>query len=163
MRRSVLRVDDQRAGRLPTACVMSGVETDTAVRVRAVAWSGARWLMFVPGLTLALGTLGRRPHFAVALPVSAAVWTRWRHRAVAGQAAVTFGIVLVVVSVIGRQLPPGVLGLLVFVGGFGLWARAHRNWWVTCRYDTVAETIVVEPTHARFDDQARALFTRSIR
>ena len=163
MARSVLRVADQRAGRLPTACVLSGVESETAVRVRAVSWRGARWPMFVPGLTTTLGILGRRPNFAVALPVSTEVWKRWRRRAIAGLAAVTFGIVLMVVSVIGWQLPPGVLGGLVLIGGLSLWARAHRNWWVTCRYDPVAATIVVEPAHRRFDDQARVLFTRSIR
>jgi hypothetical protein len=119
--------------------------------------------MFVPGLMTTLGILGRRPNFAVALPVSTEVWRRWRRRAIAGQAAVTFGLVLTVFSVIGRQLPPGVLGGLVLIGGISLWARAHQNWWVTCRYDPTAATVVVEPAHSRFDDQARLLFTRTIR
>lgn len=161
--RSVLRVSDQRAGRFPTVCVLSGVETNTAVRVRANDWRGPRWLMFVPGLTSAIAWLARRNHFRVSLPVSADVWKRWRRRSLAGQAAVTFGVVLVVAGVVGRQLPPGVLGLLVLAGGLALWARAHRNWWLTCRFDPVETIVTVEPAHSRFDDQARALFVRSLR
>lgn len=163
MHRSVLRLDDQRAGRLPDVCVLSGVATQNAARVRAIAWRGRRWLLFVPGLVSVVALLMRRSSVVVSLPVSAAVWTRWRRRVLVGQAAVTFGLVLVGASIIGRQLPPGVLGAWCLIGAFVLWARANRNWWVTCRYDPAASVVVVEPTHREFDGAARALFVRSVR
>lgn len=119
--------------------------------------------MFVPGLAATVCWLGRRARFVVALPVGRDVWTRWRRRVIAGQAAVTFGFVLVVAAVVGRAAPPGVVGAFFLVAGLVLWARANRNWWVTCRYDPVASVIVVEPTHQRFDEAARALFARSLR
>lgn len=163
MLRSALRVDDQRAGRFPDVCVLSGVATSHAARVRAIVWRGPRRPLFVPGLVPVAAFLVRRPSFVVSLPVSADVWTRWRRRVLAGQAAVTFGLVLVGASIIGRQLPPGVFGAVCMVGAVVLRARANRNWWVTCRYDPAASVVVVEPTHPEFDAAARVLFTRSVR
>lgn len=163
MRRSVLRVSDQHAGRLPDVCVLSGAPTANAVRVRAVALRGPRWLLHVPGLALIGWRILGRPSSMLVLPVCGDVWTRWRRRVTAGQAAVTFGIVLVAAALAGGGLPPGAVGVVVTVVGWVLWARANRNWWVTCRYDPADSVIVVEPAHPRFDDEARALFTRSIR
>ncbi len=156
-------MEDRRAGRLPQACVLSGVATQNAVRVRAFEWRGRRWLLCVPGLVPVICRLGRRPSVLLALPVSGEVWTRWRRRVLAGQAAVSFGVVLIAAAIVGRAAPPGALGALVLGLGLVLWARANRNWWVTCRYDPADHTIIVEPTHRNFDDEARALFVRSMR
>ena len=45
MTTSVLRIADQRAGRFPDVCVLSGVATENAVRVQAVEWSGRSWIL----------------------------------------------------------------------------------------------------------------------
>jgi hypothetical protein len=53
-----------------------------------------------------------------------------------------------------------VFGIVVVVAGMAYRTCAHRNYWITCRYVPTTETIVVVPTHPRFDEQARALFVR---
>ena len=56
-----------------------------------------------------------------------------------------------------------VFGMSVLVVAGMYRTRAHHNYWVTCRFSPVDGTIVVEPTHRRFDEAARDLFVRSLR
>jgi hypothetical protein len=163
MARSVLRLADQRRDVVPERCVLSGVKTTGAMRSNAVAWAGHRWILFVPGFAVVLAYVLRRPHADVAIPASPEVWTRWRRRVVLCQGAAVFGGVLIATGSVFGEAPPLAGGVIVFVGAIALWARANRNWWVTCVLDSAQATVIVEPTHQEFDREAREIFLRSIR
>ena len=121
------------------------------------------WVLFVPGVVAVLAWVLRRPHVAVSIPVSPAVWTRWRRRVELCQGAAAFGIVLVGTGSALRAAPPLAGGVVVFVVAIAAWARANRNWWITTVLDTAREIVVVEPAHSEFDRAAREIFMRSIR
>lgn len=163
MTRSVLRLADQRRDVFPDRCVLSGVPTDHAMRMTVTTWRGPRWMLCVPGVMPLRVYVLRRPRVFVALPVSPAVWSRWRRRVVLSQGVVTFGAVLIVTGSIVRAAAPLVLGIVVFVSAIALWARANRNWWITCTLDPTQEVLIVEPTHREFDVAARRIFVQSIR
>lgn len=138
--------------------------TRHAVRVAAIQWSVPVWpLGGVPGLPTALPWLPGRGSHAVALPVSDRVWRMWRARDVMGASAIFAGATF---GGIGRVA--GVGGLVTFGAFVGILAviyrtRAHHDYRVTCRFRPAEQTIVVEPTHPRFDEAARDLFVRSLR
>ncbi len=161
--RSVLRLADQRRDVFPDRCVVSGVHTAGAMRMTATVWGGRRWVLFVPGVVAVLAWVLRRPHVAVSIPVSPAVWSRWRRRVVLSQGAVAFGGVLIGTGSAVGAAAPLAGGVVVVVGAMALWARANRNWWITCVLDSEQEMAVVEPTHPEFDRAAREIFVRSIR
>jgi hypothetical protein len=120
-------------------------------------------MLCVPGVVPLLVHVLRRPGVVVALPVSPAVWSRWRRRVVLSQGALTFGAVLVVTGSIVRAAAPLALGIVVVLPAVALWARANRNWWITCTLDPTQALLIVEPTHREFDVAARRIFVRSIR
>jgi hypothetical protein len=60
-------------------------------------------------------------------------------------------------------VPLGVFGLVLISAAVAAHARAHHNYWFTCRLQPSSATIVVEPTHPRFDDAARELFLRTLK
>ena len=163
MARSVLRVADQLAGIHPECCVLSGIETQRAVRVTATEWAGPRWLLGVPGLELAVGRLLRREHCPVALPISERVWKMWRIRSAAAMAAMAAGGTFCAIGVATGTAALAVIGLLAVVGAATYRARAHHDYWVTCTLHPENSTIVIEPTHRHFDEAARALFIRTLR
>ena len=163
MARSVLRLADQRRDVLPDRCVLSGVQTSGAMRMTATAWRGHRWVLFVPGVVAVLAHVLRHAHVTVSIPVSPAVWTRWRWRVVVSQGAVAFGLVLLGTGLAVGAAAPLTGGVIVLGGAIALWARANRNWWITCVLDTDRAVIVVEPTHREFDGAARDIFVSSIR
>ncbi len=163
MARSVLRVADQRREIFPDICVLSGEHTSGAMRTTATAWTGRRWILFVPGVVAVLASVLRRPHVTVSIPVCPDVWSRWRRRVVLAQGTAAFGGVL-----IGTGSAVGAAALLAtgvpaFVGAIALWARANRNWWITCVLDPAKAVVVVEPTHREFDRAACEIFADSIR
>jgi hypothetical protein len=162
MARSVLRVVDQAAGRYPDRCVLSGAETIRAVRLTALQWSGARWLLGVPGFATMLRVLPGRTHHAVALPVSVRVWRMWRWRNLAALSTMSAGATFAGIGLVTGVSGLVVFGLVVLVAAATYRTRAHRDYWVTCRYRPRDATIVVEPTHPRFDEQARDLYVRSL-
>ena len=163
MARSVLRLADQRRDVFPDRCVLSGVQTSGATRMTVTAWRGRTWVLFVPGVAAVLAHVLRRPHVTVSLPVSPAVWTRWRRRVVVCQGAAAFGGVLIVTGLAVGAAAPLAGGVPIVVVAIASWARANRNWWITCVLDTVQEVIVVQPTHSVFDGAAREIFVSSIR
>jgi hypothetical protein len=163
MARSVLRLADQRRDVFPDRCVLSGVQTTGAIRTTAVVWRGRRWMLFVPAFVAVLARVLRRPHVDVSIPVDADVWSRWRRRVVLSQGAVAFGGVFVATGLVVGAAAPFAFGVVVFTGAFALWARANRNWWITCVLDPAGAVVVVEPTHREFDRSAREIFVRSIR
>ena len=163
MARSVLRLADQRRDLFPDRCVLSGIRTEGAMRATAIAGGGPRWVLFIPGMVALLAHVARRQHVAVAIPVSPAVWSRWRKRVVVSQGAAVFGGVFIATGPALRAPQPLVGGVIVFAAAIALWARANRNWWVTCVLDPAKAVIVVEPTHREFDRAAREIFVTSIR
>ncbi len=157
MARSVLRVADQLAGIYPDCCVLSGAQTAGAVRVTATSWGGPRWLLGLPGFALVAGNLPRHEHLTIALPVSDRVWKMWRFRDVASSAILAAGIVVFGIGVVTATAGLGGFGLLIGVGAVAYRARAHHNYWFTCIVQPATSTIVVEPSHQRFDEQERAV------
>ncbi len=160
--RSVLRVSDQRAQRFPDVCVLSGEPTSHAVRLEAVTWRGAKWVLGVPGFVAALGVWPGRDRVPVALPVSPRVWRMWQRRNAIGIVGVMSGLLWIAA---GAVFASGVMlgfGAVVAVLAGAYRTRAAVNYWVTCRLNSDAGTIVVEPTHPSFDDAAKQLFISSI-
>jgi hypothetical protein len=163
MARSILRVADQLAGIYPEHCVLSGVETTRAVRLTATQWSGARWLLGVPGFALVVGRLRRSGHCPVALPVSERIWKMWRTRDLAAMSTLAAGVTFVGIGVVTGATGLAVFGLLVVIAAIAYRTRAHHNFWVTCVLRPEDSTVLVEPTHQRFDEDARMLFIRTVR
>jgi hypothetical protein len=163
MARSVLRVADQLAGIYPDRCVLSGVETMRAVRLSATQWGGPRWLLGVPGFAVVVGRLPGRRRCPVALPVSERIWKMWRLRDLAAMSTLTAGATFLGIGVATGTAGLAVFGLLVAIAATAYRTRAHHNFWVTCTFSPERSTIIVEPTHQRFDDDARMLFTRTVR
>lgn len=161
MARSVLRLADQSRDVFPHRCVLSGVETSGAARMTAVAWRGRRSMLFVPGVVAVLAYVLRRRHTRVAIPVSSGVWTRWRRRVVWSQGAAAFGGVLLATGSLVDASAPLAGGVLILASSIALWARANRNWWITCVLDSAGAAVIVEPTHGEFDTAAREIFVRS--
>ena len=162
MARSVLRVADQLAGIYPEHCVLSGVETTQAVRLTAIEWSGARWLLGVPGFAFVAGRLPGRAHCPVALPVSERSWKMWRNRDLGAMSTLTAGVTFFGIGAVAGAAGLAAFGLVVVIAAIAYRTRAHRNFWVTCTLRPADSTIAVESTHRRFDDEARTLFTRSV-
>lgn len=162
MARSVLRVADQVAGVFPDRCVLSGVETSNAVRTTATQFGGPRWLLGVPVVAMVIGRLPGHQRLAVALPVSLRVWRMWRARNVSALSMLTVGATLFSIGGATGTVPLAVFGIIVGIGAMGFRARATHNFWFICRLHPVEATIVVEPTHPRFDEAARALFIRTL-
>lgn len=163
MARSVLRVADQLAGIYPECCVLSGVPTTHAIRVTAPSWAGPRWLLGIPGFAFITGRLPRHQHVTVALPLSAEVWKMWRSRAMAASAAMAAGAVVCGIGAVTGTAALVVLGAVVTIVAVAYRIRAHHDYWVTCTLHPPDSTIVVEPTHRRFDEEARTLFIRTLR
>ena len=162
MARSVLRLADQRRDVFPDRCVLSGVHTTGAARMTATAWRGRRWVLFVPGIVAMFAFVLRRSRVTVSLPVSPAVWSRWRRRVLLSQGAAAFGGVLIATGLAVGAAASLAGGVPVFVASIALWARANRNWWITCVLDPAQAVIIVEPTHPEFDGAAREIFLSSI-
>ena len=162
MARSVLRVADQLAGIYPERCVLSGVETTRAVRLDATQWGGPRWMLGVPGLAFVAGRLPRHERCPVALPISERVWKLWRFRELAAMATLTAGATFFGIGAATGATGLAVFGLVVMIAALAYRTRAHHNFWVTCTLRPEASTIIVEPTHQRFDEEARKLFTRAV-
>lgn len=162
MTRSVLLLDDQRAGRLPDRCVLSGTTTDGAVRVTAVTWSGPRWILGLPGAVGALWLRGGRHRARIAVPVSPRVWRTWRRRDRAATFAVAAGLAFVVGGIVNDAALIG-LGVLIVGLAMAYRARAAHNYWFTTRLDRSRGHVTIEPTHPEFDRTARMLFDASLR
>jgi hypothetical protein len=160
--RSVLRVSDQRRERFPDVCVLSGERTSHAVRLTAVAWNGPRWLLGVPGLVPVVGLLPGHDRAPVALPVSPRVWRLWQRRNALATTGVVVGVLWTLLGVILASGTMMVFGAIVAVIAGAYRTRTVVNFWVTCRLDSSAGTIIVEPTHRIFDQAAAQLFISSI-
>jgi hypothetical protein len=159
---SVLRMADQQAGRYPNVCVLSGVPTSNAVRVRAVQWSGRSWILGIPGAVPLLRMWPGRSSVPLALPIAAPIWRIWNRRNTIAVALVAFGLGFVVIGVFRSVAPIVVVGVFLVALACAYRTRAARNYWFTCRFDPRRECVTVQPTHRSFDTEARAIFIRSL-
>ena len=161
---AVLRGADQRAGRSPQRCVKTGVPTDGATTVRAVAFDRADVLQVVlgTGLVRLAAKILRRPTLDVVVAVSPLAWRHWQRSLMiavtlgsAGAALIAFGIAPVPCrpSSSGRSSSPD-RGRC----GCGPCVR----WWIGVRYRPTRDEVVVSQVSAGFDDDARRLFTRAV-
>ncbi len=158
----MLRTADQVAGHYPELCVLTGAKTSRAVRLEAPEWEGRRWLLAVPGFIAVIGRLPGRQRCSVALPVSPEAWKSWRRRQVAGVAALGFGIVAAVAGVVNGNPQQIGFGMFMSATGVSYLTFSNHRFWVTCRFRPATSTIIVEPTHAGFDAEARRLYLRSL-
>ena len=161
---AVLRGDDQRAARSPRRCVKTGVPTDGATTVRAVALACADGLQVLAGsgLTRLLAAMLRRPTLDVVLAVSPLAWRRWQRALLVPIVVGAAGAALVVVGAATGATPSIVIGALLVVAAWLLRARAVVRWWVGVRYRPERDDVVVHRASAGFDDDARRLFARAV-
>ncbi|WP_148288455.1 hypothetical protein [Ilumatobacter nonamiensis] len=127
----------------------------------AVVWRGRRWILGIPGMVPVLGVVHERAR--VSLPVSTRVWRTWHRRNVAALTVLVFGAGLIAASTVRQAGDLFGVGLVLVLVAGTYRTRAHHNYWTTCRLSADRATVVIEPTHPEFDQQARELFTRSIR
>ena len=160
--RSVLRLADQVAGVFPDRCILSGVDTERAVRLTATQFDGPRWLLGVPGFATVVGCLPGHDRCQVALPVSVRVWKMWRLRNVAASSTLAAGATFVAIGAATGAVALAAFGVVVVIGAVAYRTRANHNYWVTCSFHPSSATIVIEPTHPRFDSAARELFIRTL-
>ena len=161
---AVLRGDDQRAGRSPRRCVKTGVPTDGATTVRAVALAHADLLHVLAGsgLTRLLAAMLRRPALDVVLAVSPLAWRRWQRALLVPIVGGAAGAALIVVGAATGAAPSIVIGAVLVVAAWLLRARAVVRWWVGVRYRPERDEVVVHRASAGFDDDARRLFARAV-
>jgi hypothetical protein len=86
----------------------------------------------------------------------------WRLRSVVALSTLAAGVTFGVIGAATGVVALAVFGLVVVVGAVAYRARANHNYWVTCTLHPSTATIVIEPTHPRFDDAARDLFIRTL-
>jgi hypothetical protein len=86
----------------------------------------------------------------------------WRLRSLVASSTLAAGATLVVIGVATGAVALAVFGLVVVIGAVAYRTRANHNYWVTCTLHPSTATIVIEPTHPRFDDAARDLFIRTM-
>jgi hypothetical protein len=155
-------VSDQRAERFPDVCVLSGERTDHAARLTAVSWQGPKWVLGIPGCVPVLGVLPRHDRSTVALPVSPRVWRMWQRRNAVGITGVVVGLLWLVTGAVMASGVTLAIGAIVTALAGAYRTRSVVNYWTTCRLNTLAGTIIVEPTHRNFDEAAKRLFVASI-
>lgn len=110
---------------------------------------------------MVVGRLPGHERCTVALPVSVRVWKMWRTRNAVGLSMLSAGVTFVAIGGATGTVALGLFGLVMSILAVTYHARANHNYWVTCSLHPSSATIVVEPTHPRFDDAARDLFTRT--
>ena len=161
---AVLRGADQRAGRSPRRCVKTGVPTDGATRVRAVAIERTDMLQVLlgTGLVRLAALVLRRPSLDVVLAVSPLAWRHWQRALIIAVTVGAAGAGLVAFGIATGAVPAIVFGALFLAGSWALRVRAVLRWWVGVRYRPARDEIVVSRVSAGFDDDARRLFTRAV-
>ena len=157
-----MRVSDQRAERFPDVCVLSGEQTEHAARLTAVTWRGPRWMLGIPGFVPALGVLPRHDRMPVALPVCPRVWRMWQRRNAIGVTGVVVGVLWFGAGAVLASAAMLAIGAIIAMAAGAYRTRSVVNYWTTCRLNTAAGTIIVEPTHRTFDEAAKRLFIASI-
>lgn len=164
--RAVLREADQRDGRTPHVCVVTGQKTERAIQARAadLGSSTEMWERAIGNRgAVALARLRRRPVASLVLPVSEGAWKQWRVRL--GRVVAVNAFALGVLAIGVARLETGYLLLAVVVAALGqrIRVRAWRDCWVGLAFRSAAGDIVVSRVHPTFADEAKRLYVGSIR
>jgi hypothetical protein len=160
---AVLRGDDQRAGRAPRCCVKTGVPTQGATTVRAVALARADGLQTLvgSGLVRLAALVLRRRALDVVVAVSPDAWRRWQRSLTVAVTVGMAGAGLLAFGVVGAG-PTVVIGAVLLTLGWMLRVRAVLRWWIGVRYRPDRDEIVVTRVSSGFDGDARRLFARAV-
>jgi hypothetical protein len=160
MTTSVLRVADQRKGRVPDRCVVTGEPTQHAIRVRAARRPRMRWLYPVVRPILYLKARGRPPAaLAVVLPLAPVAWRQRRNIVAASGIAGGAGGALIAFGATGHT-ELLVIGVLVVAAVVVARLRFDARRWVQVWLKPGGEEIIVTNTSPAFDEMARQLFMR---
>jgi hypothetical protein len=161
--RAALRMADQRRGRVPTRCVVTGAATEGAVHAWAVELGRADvlWLAFGPVLRM-VAALVRRRRERIVLPLAPAAWAslraglRW---AVVvgglGGGALALGLVRGDAGLV-------VLGAVLLVIAWAIRALVLWRRWVWVVLRPGGEEVALSRVSPEFDSAARALFVGSV-
>ncbi|HEY4334078.1 MAG TPA: hypothetical protein VGM78_15960 [Ilumatobacteraceae bacterium] len=163
MATSVLRIIDQRENRFPDQCVVTGVQSDGAVKVWAIESRHVDWWMALlgPASVWAMRVL-RREAMQVSLPVTQQRWGIWRRRAVIALVMCCFGAGFVVSGVIAARNGAVSFGVILIVAGMLLRVRSFVYFWVSCELRPKSGDIVVRRAHSGFDAAAKRLYVSSV-
>ena len=158
MTTSVLRVADQRKGRVPDRCVVTGEPTQHAIRVRAARRPRMRWLYPMVRPILYLKARGRPPAaLAVVLPLAPVAWRQRRNIVAASGIAGGAGGALIAFGATGHA-ELLVIGVLVVATVVVARLRFDARRWVQVWLKPGGEEIIVTNTSPAFDEMARRLF-----
>jgi hypothetical protein len=86
----------------------------------------------------------------------------WRLRNVVALSTLAAGVTFVAIGAATGVVALAAFGVVVVIGAVAYRTRANHNYWVTCSLHPSSATIVIEPTHPRFDSAARDLFVRTL-
>jgi hypothetical protein len=157
---SVLRVADQRKGRVPDRCVVTGEPTSHAIKVRAARRPRQRWLYPMLRPFLYLKARGRPPGaLAVVLPLAPEAWRHRRNIVAASGVAGGMGGAMIATGATGR-IGLIILGVIVVVAVVGARLVSDGRRWIQVWLKPDGDEIIVTNTSAGFDAQARQLFTK---
>lgn len=161
--KSVLLVADQKAGRFPDRCVLTGEPTESAVRIWAIDSTKCQWLIGLLGpLGVVVARISGRRFTRIALPISSRPWGIWNRRSNLYAATTAAGLGLVAAGLLRPSTAIVVFGVVVIAASRALRMRALQNFWLRAELKPDQAQLLVEPTHANFDREARKLFKRSI-
>ena len=161
---AVLRGADQRAGRSPRRCVKSGVPTDSATRVRAVAFERADLgqTLVGSGLVRLAAMVLRRESLDVVISVAPHAWRTWQRSLVIAVTIGAAGAGLLAFGIGTGATPAIVFGAIFVVVAWVVRVRAVLRWWIGVRYRPARDEVVVTRASAGFDEDARRLFTQAV-
>lgn len=147
--RSVLRGAHQDRDVLPDRCVLTGRRTDGAIRVRATSRRVPEVVADVLGPA---ARTGRR----VALPIDGDELRWYRRRQALVAMPTGIGITFTALGAVPFGLALVVLGIA------GSWWTRRRHWFQVRMADDGRDVVVLRG-HALFDQDARRLFTATIK
>jgi hypothetical protein len=161
--RAALRMADQRRGRVPTRCAVTGAPTEGAVHAWAVELGRADVLWLAVGPVLRpLSALVRRRSERIVLPLAPEAWAslraglRWAVVvAGVGGGALALGLVQGDAGVV-------VLGAVLLVAAWTIRALVLWRRWVGVVLRPGGEEVALSRVSPGFDAAARALFVGSV-
>jgi hypothetical protein len=144
--------------------VKTGVPTDGATRVKAIAFERADLLQVLlgTGLVRLAAIVLRRPTLEVVIAVSPLAWRHWQRSLIIAVTVGAAGAGLVAFGLATGAVPAIVIGAIFLAASWVLRARAMLRDWVGVRYRPARDEVVVSRVSAGFDDDARRLFTRAV-
>lgn len=161
---AVLLVEDQRHGRAPTHCVISGKKTDGAVKVWAIAAKHLDWIIGPLGvLGVGLARLAGRETLQITLPVDQLLWKHWQRRATMSFLVAWIGAGALAVGTIRADTQLTVFGLISIVLAMGLRGWFFRRFWVSTQLRPSTRDILIRRAHPDFGQDAKELYIAALR